>query len=95
MILHLHFCASTCSFSIDDIDDGLDVLKNVKSVDPDGLSGIFLYNINSPICFPLWLLFRRSIDCGIFPSILKISSVTPIFKSGDKTMSKIIDQFQF
>jgi len=68
----------------DDIDDGLDTLKNVKSVGPDGLSDIFLYNIKFSLCFPLWLLFRRSIDCGVFPSILKISSVIPIFKSGDK-----------
>ncbi|KAL4126612.1 hypothetical protein QTP88_010824 [Uroleucon formosanum] len=51
-----HDLPSTCSFSIDDIDDGLDALKNVK----------------------------RSIDCGVFPFILKISSVTPIFKLGDK-----------
>ncbi|KAL4132516.1 hypothetical protein QTP88_009654 [Uroleucon formosanum] len=79
-----HDLPSTCSFSIDDIDDSLDTLKNVKSVGPDGLSDIFLYNIKSLLCFPLWLHFRRFIDCGVFPSILKISSITPIFKSGDK-----------
>lgn len=47
--------------------------------------GLFLYNIRSVLCFPLWLLFRRSMDDGIFPSMLKISSVTPVFKSGDKS----------
>jgi len=57
------------------IDVTINVIKNLF---------IFLYNIKSSLCFPLWLLFRRSIDCGVFPSILKISSVTPIFKSGDK-----------
>ncbi|XP_008190178.1 uncharacterized protein LOC103312002 [Acyrthosiphon pisum] len=79
-----HDLPSTCSFDIDDVDAGLDTLKNVKSVGPDGLSGIFLYNVKSSLCFPLWLLFKRSIDSGVFPSSFKISSVTPIFKSGDK-----------
>ncbi|XP_022175933.1 uncharacterized protein LOC111038911 [Myzus persicae] len=79
-----HDLPSTCSFDIDDVDAGLDALKNVKSVGPDGLSGIFLYNVKSSLCFPLWLLFKRSIDSGVFPSSFKISSVTPIFKSGDK-----------
>jgi len=75
---------STCSFDIDDVDSGLDALKNVKSLGPDGPYGIFLYSLKSSICFPLWLLFRHSLDSGVFSSILKINAVTPIFKSGDK-----------
>jgi hypothetical protein len=70
---------------VDDVENGLAALKNVNSIGLDGLSGTFLYNIRSVLCFPLWLLFRRSMDDGIFPSMLKISSVTPVFKSGDKS----------
>lgn len=36
----------------------------------------------------MWLLFRRSLDSKVFPSILKISSVNPIFKSGYKANVK-------
>jgi hypothetical protein len=78
----------TCSFDIDDVDSGLDALKNIKSIGPNGLSGIFLYSIKSSISFPLWLLFRRSLDSGVFLSIVKISSVILIFKSGDKAYVK-------
>jgi hypothetical protein len=75
---------SSALIHFDDIYDDLDALKKVKSIDQDGLSDIFLYNIKSSLCFPLLLLFRRSIDCGVFPSILEISFVIPIFKFGDK-----------
>ncbi|KAL4107267.1 hypothetical protein QTP88_017643 [Uroleucon formosanum] len=80
-----HTLPSDCIFNVDDVENGLAALKNVHSVGLDGLSGTFLYNIRSVLCFPLWLLFRRSMDDGIFPSMLKISSVTPVFKSGDKS----------
>jgi hypothetical protein len=79
---------SNCSFSMEDVETGLEKLKNVKSVGPDGISGTFLYNIKSSLCFPLWLIFRRSMDAGVFPSMFKMSSVTPIFKSGDKSNVK-------
>ncbi|KAF0748187.1 RNA-directed DNA polymerase from mobile element jockey [Aphis craccivora] len=83
-----HTLPSDCIFGVDDVENGLAALKNVHSVGPDGLSGTFLYNIRSVLCFPLWLLFRRSMDEGIFPLMLKISSVTSVFKSGDKSNVK-------
>lgn len=60
------------------------VLRNDWSIGPDGLSGHFLYELRSIIAYPLWILFQRSLDEGTFPSMLKFSSVTPIFKSGYK-----------
>lgn len=80
-----HDLPSDCIFSVDDVDAGLSALKNVKSTGPDGLSGTFLFNIKSALCYPLWLLFRRFMDLGVFLKMLKMSSVTPIFKSGDKS----------
>ncbi|KAL4084085.1 hypothetical protein QTP88_029401 [Uroleucon formosanum] len=52
---------------------------------PDGLPGVFLFQLRSIIAYPLFLLFRRSLDEGIFPTILKFSSVTPVHKSGVKS----------
>jgi len=60
-------------------------LRNVKSLGSDRLPGTFLFNLKSFLSVPLWLIFRRSLDEGVFPSIWKLSSVTPIFKSGDKS----------
>lgn len=72
------------AFSLEDISVGLSRLKNINSVGPDGLSGYFLFNLTSELTLPLWILFKRSLDERVFPSIWKLSSVTPIFKSGDK-----------
>lgn len=38
------------------------------------------------ISYPLCILFRSSLDEGIFPSILKINSFTPISKSGSHSI---------
>jgi len=58
-------------------------LRNVTSIGPDGISGDFLYNLRHVISFPLWTLFRLSLNQGIFPEIWKISSLTPIPKSNN------------
>jgi hypothetical protein len=44
---------------------------------------VILYKIRSIIALLLFSFFRRSLDEGIFPSILKLSYVTPIPKSGN------------
>lgn len=37
----------------------------------------------SSLCYPLFIVICKSLDEGTFPDIWKISSVTPIFKSGE------------
>jgi hypothetical protein len=58
-------------------------LRGNWAVGPDGLSGEYLFQLKDVIAFPLWTLFKRSLEEGIFPSILKFSSVTPVHKSGE------------
>ncbi|KAL4132430.1 hypothetical protein QTP88_009582 [Uroleucon formosanum] len=53
------------------------------SIGPDGLSGEYIYQLKNIIAFPLWTLFKRSLEEGIFSSILKFSSITPVHKSGE------------
>jgi len=75
-----------CFFSDDDVFDGLTSLRNTKSIGPDGLSGLFLFKVRHSISFPLWLLFRRSLDEGNFPDIWKLCSITSVLKSGDASL---------
>uniref|UniRef100_A0A2S2R9T9 Retrovirus-related Pol polyprotein LINE-1 n=2 Tax=Sipha flava TaxID=143950 RepID=A0A2S2R9T9_9HEMI len=76
---------SNAYFSISDVYKCLWSLRNIKSVGPDGIQGDFLYKLRSVLAEPLWLLFRRSIDSGIFPSALKLGLIRPIFKSCNST----------
>lgn len=73
-------------FTVDDIFHSLSTtLCGAKNVGPDGLPCVFLFQLRSIIAYPLFLLFRRSLDEGIFPTILKFSSVKPVHKSGVKS----------
>ncbi|CAI6361998.1 unnamed protein product [Macrosiphum euphorbiae] len=78
--------ANNATFSVEDVLHGPSSLENVWSIGPDGLSGHFLYELRTIIAYPLWLLFRRSLDEGVFPSMFKFSSVTPIPKSGSPSV---------
>lgn len=74
---------SNCFFDISEVEKSLLRLKRNKSISPNGISGDFLTTIRSSMCFSLWLLFRKSLDSGSFPEILKLISITLIFKFGD------------
>lgn len=41
--------------------------------------------IRISISYPSWIIFRKSLDEGIYPDLFKLSAVTPIFKSGDSS----------
>ena len=70
---------------------------------------IFIYKFLSPIVSPIIAkLFNKSLIKGIFPSMLKLGKVVPIFKSGDaslisnyrpitllNTLSKIFEKLMF
>lgn len=49
------------------VENGLFKLKIIKSIGADDLSGEFLYATRSSLRFPLWLLFRGSLDSGAYP----------------------------
>jgi hypothetical protein len=74
---------SNCYFTPDDVLEALTALQSITSSGPDGISARLLYNCRNSLFFPIFLLFRLSMDEGIFPSLWKISSITPILKSGD------------
>ncbi|KAF0706704.1 Uncharacterized protein FWK35_00029231 [Aphis craccivora] len=59
------------------------IFRSVTSTNAYVPLGDFLYKLRSVLAEPLWLLFRRSIDSGIFPSAFNFGSIRPILKSGD------------
>ncbi|CAI6376041.1 unnamed protein product [Macrosiphum euphorbiae] len=56
---------SNCHFSLDDVQLALNSLKNTNSNGPDGISARLLFNCQDSIVYPLFLLFRLSLDEGI------------------------------
>lgn len=64
----------------------LNSLKNTNSNGPGGISARLLFNCQDSIVYPLFLLFRQSLDEGIFLTAWKTCSVTPVFKFGDPSL---------
>lgn len=69
----------------------LTTLRGTHSIELDGFSEEFLFHLSSIMYYLLWILFRGSLNEEIFSSMLKLNSITPIFKSGNPSMSPIID----
>ncbi|XP_039285350.1 uncharacterized protein LOC120351580 [Nilaparvata lugens] len=65
----------------------LNIVKNLKSsdsLDIYGLSSNMLKNIIHCLAFPLTYCINRCLIEGVFPRVLKLSRVVPIYKKGDK-----------
>jgi len=70
---------------IENVYEHLSDLRGNWSIGPDSLSGEYLYQLKNVVAFPLWTIFERFLKEGIFPSMLKFSSVTPVHKSGEQS----------
>lgn len=66
-----------------EVRDILHSLKNSDSKDIYGLNVALIKTIKNHIIIPLTKLINESLRTGIFPDVLKIASVVPIFKKGD------------
>ena len=74
-------------------DDILQCIKQAKlsySPGTDGIPSVFLKNTSQLIIYPLQILFSKSLKEGKSHSIWKNSTITPIFKSGDRSDIKNI-----
>lgn len=71
---------------VDDVLRYISKLSTSQSEDFYGFSNKIIKEISNLIAQPLAFLFNFSLERGIFPSILKITKVIPIFKKGEKTL---------
>lgn len=75
-------------FSQNDIEQIFLNLEINKSCGPDGISPLFIKRCAHALAYPLSLIYNKSLRTGIFPSYWKLAYVTPIFKSGDKSLAQ-------
>lgn len=70
--------------TLDNVSSVLSSIDPNKNGGPDGIPNIFLVNTAQTISYPLYLIFKKSLEIGVFPEKFKASFVTPIFKKGSK-----------
>lgn len=63
-------------------------LDTHKSTGPDGLANYILKNCASQLATPLTICINKSIRSGLYPDILKVARVTPVFKNGLKELAQ-------
>lgn len=71
-------------FTEQDVVVSLSRLREDKAAGADELSPRFLLQINHNISYPLYLLFRKSLDTGIVPDDWKCANICPVFKKGSR-----------
>ena len=60
----------------------IDNMVNKNSHGWDGISNKLVKSLKKSLLLPLQIVINKSMTDGIFPAILKIANVTPLFKSG-------------
>lgn len=73
---------SEVSLTLDDVFSKLCNLNANKSAGPDGFPPVLFKNCASFLTFPLFLIFKSSLDNGCMPQKLKQAYIVPIHKSG-------------
>ena len=59
-------------------------LPNKRSSGHDGINNIVLKEISEYICIPMTCLFNESMTTGVFPDVMKIAEVVPLYKGKDR-----------
>ena len=64
----------------------LSTLREDKATGADGLNPKYLKAIQIEICYPLWVIYKKSLwECSI-PDDWKLTNICPIFKKGDRSL---------
>ena len=76
----------SCDIGLIDVVNRIEKLNLTLSYGPDEISPSFIYNCRFVLSPVLLKLFKISLSCGVFPEEWKKSYITPIFKSGNRTL---------
>ena len=71
------------SLSINELKDAFFSLKTNKSSGADEINFNVIKHCFGELCGPLKYLFDSSLQSGVFPDLMKIAIVSPVFKTGD------------
>lgn len=71
-----------------DIELSIREINTYSAAGPDGIPAVLLKQCVSAVSTPLQMLWRKSLDTGEIPNLLKHGIITPIYKSGPRTEAR-------
>ena len=79
---------SDIEFDTADIVKAINEVKTYSAAGPDAWNAKLIKNCKLELAEPLYIMWRKSLDTGSIPNILKTANIAPIFKGGDRTEAK-------
>jgi len=78
-----HNIFSDVNFTQHDVLQALSKLRVDKAAGPDEVSAHLLIEIKDNIAYPLFVIFRKSLDEGVVPDDWKSANISFVFKKGN------------
>ena len=75
-------------FTRKDIQDAMAEIPLTAAAGPDRFPAIFLKMCREQLSEPLYIMWRRSLDTGTVPQVLKTANIIPIHKGNARTLPK-------
>ena len=79
---------SDIEFDTEDIVKAINEVKTYSAAGPDAWNAKLIKNCKLELAEPLYILWRKSLNTGTIPGVLKTANIVPIFKGGDRTEAK-------
>ena len=76
------------TFTEDDIETSIMQIPPNSSPGPDGVTALLLRKCASTLKKPIYLLWKKSLASGQFPTSMKIGLVIPVFKGGNRCIAE-------
>ena len=73
------------TFSQADIEEAFDDMNRDASSTDHDIPALILKECKNNISYPVFLIWKESFESKVIPEDMKIQSITPIFKKGDKS----------
>ena len=72
-------------FSKEDIESAIDEIDRDAATTENDIPDSVLKECKNALSYPIYLIWRKSLDTETIPSDMKIQSINPIFKKGEKS----------
>lgn len=73
------------TFTPENVEKAIESIPNSAAPGPDKLPAIILKQCKKQLSYPIYKIWRKSLDTGEIPEILKTQGIVPIFKKGNKS----------
>ena len=71
------------TISITEIENAINKIKSKNSSGSDPFNAKFILEFSKYLVQPLHFIYNRSVSSSVYPSLLKIAKVIPIYKKGE------------